>query len=120
MSKSRERLSFNWQKNNNNFIFSVSLLLAIFSIKSLLPQKYILWIYLLMAILIWVCGNGLIQLTISEKEYSDSLRDGREKIRLLDKISSWALIFISIIIGIMIVVIGINIWKEIFLANFGG
>jgi len=119
MSKRKELLNFQWQKNQNEFIFAVTLLLALFSIKNEFNGIYKLVVYLIFPILIFFAGWGLIRLTFSENEYLEELRDKRIKISILSKIKSISLIIISIMIGIGIVYLAMNIWKEFFLKVFG-
>lgn len=119
MSKKREQLNFQWQKNQNEFMFSVTLLLALFAVRNEFQGIYLLIVYLIFPILIFIAGYGLIKISLAEKEYIEELRDKRIKVSLWSKIKSGILIVLSFLIGAGIVYVAMNLWKEFFLAVYG-
>ena len=78
-------------------------------------------IYLLLAILIFLSGWGLIRTKALEILYLQYLRDKRYKKSKWDIFKEWGLYIIYIILGAIIVYLGIvylgmDIWKQIVLS----
>jgi len=120
MNKTLERLKYQNQKAQNQFFLSITLLLSLFAIRNEFDGDIKLVIFaFLFPLLIWVIGVGLIKITNTELEYINEIKDKRFKESKWEKTKKWTLYAITVIVAIIMTVVAINIWKEIFLATYG-
>lgn len=119
MSKKRERLNFKWQKSQNEYIFSVTLLLALFAIRNEFEGtiKIIVWA-VVFPILIFLSAWGLFSTNVSKFEYLNSLRDKRFKESKSEKIKMWIILILSLVVAALIVYFALDLWKVLFKKNF--
>ena len=115
MAKKEKRLYFDWQESTAEYFFIITLLIGLFAIRNELPENYKIWIYLFMAVLIFLTGTGLVKNFLAKKEYLEYIRDRRQRISRWQIFREW-LIYISIIImAIALVYVAMNIWKTMIL-----
>jgi xanthine/uracil/vitamin C permease (AzgA family) len=118
MGKTTERLNFEWQKSQNMFIFSLSLLLSLFAIRNEFPKSYLMGIYLAMALLIFLAGSSYFNMVVNERTYTKELSDNRIKLSKFSQIKDWILILIALIVLIFAVYLALSIWQVFFINSF--
>lgn len=119
MTSKPEKLAFfNWQKSSDEWIFSVALLVGLFAVRNDFSGDYKLAVYLILGLLIFLSGWGLIRSYSLEIEYLNFLKDGRYKESKWDAIKRWGLYIVYIILACIIVYLAMDIWKTTFLSSF--
>ena len=107
MSKERERLNFNWQKSNNQYMILLTIIISIFSSQSVIPDKYKIYSYWILGITITLFGLSMISLNVDELVYSwKGLRDKRIKVTPFRKISVLIIYFFQAFVGLVIIFLG--------------
>lgn len=112
-SKLEKRAFFDWQKSSDEHIFSIGLLIGFFAIRNEFPENYKIWIYLILSVLIFLSGWGLIRTKMLELEYLKFLKDRRYQGSKFDSVKSWLIIVLYIILGAIIIWLAMNIWESL-------
>lgn len=118
-SKQEQKAFFDWQKSSDEYLFSATLLIGFFAVRNEFPGSYKLWIYIILGLLIFLVGWGLIRTKTLENVYLKFLQDRRYSRSNWDIVREWAIFIITLVLGIAIVVVAMNIWQALTLAAFG-
>lgn len=107
MSKERERMNFTWQKSNNQYMILLTLIIAVFSSQNVIPDKYKIYSYGLLAFLITFFGLSIVSLNADELVYNwKGLRDKRIKVTKFRRISVLITYFFQVFIGLVVMFLG--------------
>ncbi len=117
-SKNEKRLYFKWQKSFTEYILMITVLLGMFSTIDRFSGGTLIFAYVVLALVFVLIGVKLIGTHVDEKEYLECIRDKRYKKTKWDKIRGWVILALYIILAGVIIVIGMEIWRQLFTALF--
>ncbi|VVB80645.1 Uncharacterised protein [uncultured archaeon] len=108
MSKELERMNFEWQKANNDYVFILTIILFLASTISIIPDNLKLASLYFLFFIIELFGLSIITLTVKEREYYvGGLVDKREKVTPVKKgLTLFGYLF-RIFVGLFIVLFGL-------------
>ena len=107
MSKETERLNFNWQRSNNQYMVLLTIIIGSFSFLSIMPDRYKIYLFWLLAISITLFGFSIINLNADELVYEfKGLRDKREKVTKFKKYTRLVVYLFIAFTGLMIMLFG--------------
>ena len=112
-SKLEKRAFFDWHKSSGEHLFSIALLVGFFAIRNEFSEGYQIFIYIILALLIFLSGWGLIRTKLLELKYLNFLKDRRYRKNKFDILKEWLIFIFYLIMAAAIIYVAMNIWTEI-------